>query len=296
MRATFRCLGATFSRDHLIALQPKSEVKHASRRERDSVRKTRTAALGKAVCKEQYATDRPVRCDLLRHGKSDPPQYRFAWLILAVTVLILAGCGKRRLAEGAPELPDASSAMCGSGTDGGSSCEPTDHCSGHDCGEPSTCSSGQLGCGCKPGRVCDEFAGEATLCSDDGQCVMAKCDEATSGCSCKSQRDCEQEAVCRRSVCVPVAARIAISGDVRACDIVLEDESRSIANVSFDARVRGATARDRSRVAVSFIARSDSAVSGDSVTLEGVRGELELQSARCYDHLGREQRVDLALH
>ena len=86
-----------------------------------------------------------------------------------------------------------------------------------------------------------------------------------------------------------------ISGGARSCDLLFDHVDEKVGDVQFSKDTKGVFIKRAPRLAVSMTAASDSALEGDAMCIEGEIDNLKLQSAACYDRLGRPLATESAV-
>lgn len=189
---------------------------------------------------------------------------------------------------------------CGSDGGGGSDCAPGElQCP---CRDDGTCDDGLecrqgfcvpagqpggLGDDCGPEQPCGEHDGAALECVG-GVCRLPGCTPGSLGCECTPAGGCDDGLVCDDSVCRAAEAQGVTVGapDVRACDVVLPGAGLA---VTFADTVEGVSLRRGGRLAFSFAAKADAALTEPVATLLSADGGAAPtpETVECWDRLGR---------
>lgn len=155
------------------------------------------------------------------------------------------------------------------------------------------CVAGTLDCPCGTGGVCGEHEGTQLECQGS-TCVLPTCPEGTEGCPCGAGESCDPGLACQAGTCEVGTLDEGVtvgSADVRACTVVIEVPD---VTVTFSGDVVGRAKRDGSRLAFSFTAKTDAALSAVVATILGGDGQAADVSAvtpelvECFDRLGAE--------
>ena len=118
-----------------------------------------------------------------------------------------------------------------------------------------SCSSGQESCPCEPAARCDEGL------------------------------VCDPDHVCRTPNTVGLPP---IDPAARSCELLLDDDSATVAGARFDPFVQGELVREAPRTAVAFFASEDRAIATDAVLIEVLgEGSFGIARAQCFDKDGR---------
>lgn len=150
--------------------------------------------------------------------------------------------------------------------------------------ELAECPSGALGCPCGSYGRCDPYGGREPRCSE-GVCAIAGCAAGQDGCACRADGSCDAGA-CRRGLCLAEPGLpVTVTGDVRACELVLDVASAQRANVTFAEGILGHSRRSGARLAIAFTQRRDRAFDAAPLRVDA-SAEAELVSATCFDRLG----------
>jgi len=158
------------------------------------------------------------------------------------------------------------------------------------CVVPGTPPPGGLGDACDGDHPCGRHEGAELECREATCQLPVGCPAGTFGCPCDAGA-CQGGLACVDDTCQAAAGSGLFVGnaDVRACDVLLEKEG---ADVQYAPGVLGVTARDGARLALSFAARTDAALSGPVGALVGADGQaldvtgLPPVKVECYDRHG----------
>ena len=124
-----------------------------------------------------------------------------------------------------------------------------------------------------------------TGCGDD----EGACKAGEAGCACVTDADagaaCADGLACIEGTCKGESEAGLVVGDkrARACDVLVLEEGARVADVVFGDGVLGTFVREAPRVAVSFIANTDAAISGSAIRVR-VNGDisgLSVQEVEC---------------
>lgn len=161
--------------------------------------------------------------------------------------------------------------------------------------EESGCPSGLIGCPCAAYGTCEPYGGQGVRCDGEGRCAVAGCIAGSLACGCTAGT-CADGLHCSHGVCLGgSAAHVTVGNELaRACELaVLLDPGEGAVRAVFGAGVLGRYHVRPPRVGLSFFAASDSAMSGNLVTIETVDGStlpantIEPASVECFDEQGR---------
>jgi hypothetical protein len=236
-----------------------------------------------------------------------------------VAILWAFGCC---LALGGAACPSASST-----TTTGSSGDPGSTSSSSSGGASSSSGSsgmaGGVGAGCDSTHPCGDFKGAPLECTN-GTCALAGCPTGTLSCPCTAGTTCESTANCQAQVCVAPGCTAGQAGcgcagdacsagtqcvagfcryptrlgirvdnlEVRACDVLVSEQARTIQSAAFSVGVVGEQVRRGKKWAFSFTRRADEGGQGAVVTLEfgGMApvsaADVQVLQSRCYDAAG----------
>jgi hypothetical protein len=203
------------------------------------------------------------------------------WSNAAVCSLLLLGlsCG------GCPEECPKGKQECACNE---GKCDDGLTCQADKCVTTTNCPVGTAGCpcdngGCQPGLTCN-----------NNVCEVAACPVGTQGCPCDNGA-CQTDLRCNNNVCEPVTIEDGITigaASVRACDIMFDVGSTGATQVVFDASVLGKFRKEGGRLALSFTARQDAALSHPVAQVQNASGTavdisaIAPSVARCFDRLG----------
>lgn len=130
----------------------------------------------------------------------------------------------------------------------------------------------------------------ATGCGPDGpsQCVAGH-----RGCACTPLGGCDLELVCHSQQCVEThdTSIVIDATGARACEAVFQEQTATIADVTFPAGVRGTMARRGNRASIAFIRETDTNLTGSGIEIRWVGNretpDFTVAESECFDRLGQ---------
>ena len=139
------------------------------------------------------------------------------------------------------------------------------------------------------------LAGLLTLgllgCPEDPKPDPPACTPGTQDCACR-EGSCDEGLICRTDLCVtaPTQTGLSIGNEqARACELLLTGVDDQV-EVAFGSAIKGQAIREGERLAVSFSATADQAISADQVNVSRDDGAslagLQIERARCFDRNG----------
>ncbi|MBN1962714.1 MAG: hypothetical protein JW841_17420 [Deltaproteobacteria bacterium] len=128
-------------------------------------------------------------------------------------------------------------------------------------------------------------------CSSKGK----QCPEGTLNCPCKKNNICDLQLVCIANKCSANTAGLKITdANARACELVVHDQAGLINSVQFSDSILGSYLRRGANLAISFTARTDTALQPSDVAITYVSRASTQQTAaptiitsHCFDRLGK---------
>jgi hypothetical protein len=255
-----------------------------------------------------------------------PPLALAPCVCLALTLVACGGGGGSSCPEGTVNCACRTDPSTGLGT--GGTCDAGLSCTDGFCVAAATCPDGAEGCPCYANGTCDSKDGVVMACEQDvcvvpgtppqgdlgdacdadrpcgthdgaqlecreGTCQLpVTCPAGTFGCPCDAGT-CQAGLACVADACQAAAGGglVVDSADVRACDVLLEGAAG--VEAQYGAAVLGVTARDGARLALSFAARTDAALTAPVAALvDGGTGEalaagaVTVSTVTCYDRHG----------
>ena len=186
------------------------------------------------------------------------------------------------------------SESCPAGTQGcpcvnGTTCDAGLECQQGVCADPG-CPVGTDGCPCDAQGGCG-----AGLVCEAGTCRKENCPAGTEGCPCDAG-SCQGALECRNDICEQPQADHGVSvgaAAVRACDVMFDVGATGAMTIGFGDAVLGRFKKDGTRIAFSFSAKADAALSGvvatvlDSGGLAIDASGITPSQAVCHDRLGK---------
>lgn len=118
------------------------------------------------------------------------------------------------------------------------------------------------------------------------------CSPGERACACTPLGACNGELVCHSQQCVEAhEARVYVDvAGARACEVLVQEDRGTIADVAFASGVRGTHARRGTKASIVFMSEADSDLTGSGVAVRWVgnvsRPDFTVVESECFDRLG----------